>query len=68
MQYTCVLEVNAMHVSGKVREATCWITGQITGDVLAPTDLDTKTGKTILQSLKDTPPPPPGRPDLLHSS
>ena len=45
MQYTCVLEVDAMHVSSKVREATCWITGQITGGVLAPTDLDIKTGK-----------------------
>ena len=43
-------------LSGKVSYmtvATRWITGQITRGVLAPTDLDTKTGKTVLQSLKD---------------
>lgn len=33
-------------LSGKVREATRWITGQATGGVLALTDIDTKTGKT----------------------
>ena len=49
-------------LSGKVRDATRWITGHVTGGVFAPTDIDTKTGKTVLQSLKDKH-PPPGRPD-----
>ena len=49
-------------LSGKVRDATRWITGHVTGGVLAPTDIDTKNGKTVLQSLKDKH-PPPGRPD-----
>ena len=37
MQFTC-------SQGCKVREATHWITGHVAGGVLAPTDIDTKTG------------------------
>ena len=63
-------EAHAIHVfsrlmlGGKVRETTRWITGHVAGGVLAPTptDIDSKTGKTVLQSLKDKH-PPSERPD-----
>ena len=56
MQFTC-------SQGCKVREATHWITGHVAGGVLAPTDIDIKTGKIVLQSSLNDKQPPPGRLD-----
>ena len=43
---------------GKVKDATRWITGRTAGRVLESTDIDSKSGKTVLDVLKEKHPPP----------
>ena len=43
---------------GKVKDATHWITGRTASWVLEPTDIDPKSGKTVLDVLKEKHPPP----------
>ena len=43
---------------GRVREAVCFATNQSGGGMLKPDDIDTKSGKCVLDVLKEKHPPP----------
>ena len=43
---------------GKEKEATRWITQRMTGHVLTPTELDSNSGKTVFEVLKEKHPMP----------
>ena len=43
---------------GKVKEATRWITQRMTDNVLTPTEVDSNSGKTVFEVLKEKHPMP----------